>query len=131
MNSSSPSLKRWLKVVIRSLHIVGIAGVSGGIFFELPPEAWRGYVHLAVATGLLLITVDSFSNHHWFTQVRGVAIYCKLGLLCLLGLGPPTSHYSLVAILLISGVIAHAPGKFRYYSLLHRRVINSPNDVKG
>jgi len=37
----------------------------------------------------------------------------------------------LAVIIIISAVISHAPGKLRYFSLYHGRVITSTNDTKG
>jgi len=56
--------------------------------------------------------------------VRGQAIFLKLFLLSTvfwLFDEPQSSVYLLV--ILISGVISHAPGKVRYYSLWHGKVL--------
>ena len=58
-------------------------------------------------------------------------ILCSLILLAWLVSYPAWGSVLLLVIIIISGVISHAPGKLRYYSLYHRRVINSSNDAKG
>jgi hypothetical protein len=55
----------------------------------------------------------------------------KLILLGFLGSNPAWDSTLLIVIIIVSGVISHAPGKLRYYSVYHRKVITSDNDTKG
>ena len=125
------SIKRWLKISLRTLHLLAIAGVGGGILFGLDEALWINYWWLAMASGVLMMLMDIISNPVWLVQVRGVVIELKLVLLALLGLYPDWDSFLLFVIIIISAVISHAPGKLRYYSLYHRRVITSDNDAKG
>ncbi len=125
------SAKRWTKISLRTLHLLAVAGVGGGILFGLEKDLWISYWWLALATGILMMTVDIISNPVWMLQVRGVSIYIKLILLACLGINPDWDGPLVVLIIIISAVISHAPGKLRYYSVYHRRVITSNNDSKG
>jgi len=58
-------------------------------------------------------------------------ILAKLILLAFLGSNPAWDSTLLIVIIIVSGVISHAPGKLRYYSVYHRKVITSDNDTKG
>lgn len=124
-------LKRWIKISLRTFHLLSIAGVGGGILFGLEKDLWLNYWWLALASGALMMLMDMLSNPVWIVQVRGVAILAKLLLLMLLGYNPAWDTFLLVVIIVISGVISHAPGKLRYYSFYHRRVITSDSDTKG
>lgn len=124
-------LKRWSKISLRTLHLLGVAGVGGGILFGLDKVLWLNYWWLALASGALMMLMDCIPNPVWLVQVRGVSIILKLILLALIGYHPDWDLFLLVVIIIISGVISHAPGKLRYYSLYHRRVINSASDSKG
>lgn len=128
---SSTTLKRWAKISLRTLHLLSIAGVGGGILFGLEKELWIDYWWLAMVSGVLMMLMDMVSNPVWIVQVRGVVILVKLLLLILLLNNPAWSTFLLVLIIVISGVISHATGQLRYYSLYHRRVIRSENDAKG
>lgn len=128
---SSTTLKRWAKISLRTLHLLSIAGVGGGILFGLEKELWIDYWWLAMVSGVLMMLMDMVSNPVWIVQVRGVVILIKLLLLILLLNNPAWSTFLLVLIIVISGVISHATGQLRYYSLYHRRVIRSENDAKG
>lgn len=124
-------IKRWSKISLRTLHLLSIAGVGGGILFGLEKELWDSYWWLAIVSGGLMMLMDMVANPVWILQVRGFAIMVKLLLLLLLLDYPQWGSFILVLIIVMSGVISHAPGKLRYYSLYHRRVITSENDGKG
>jgi len=125
------TIKRWTKISLRTLHILAIAGVGGGILFGLDKEIWINYWWLAMASGILMMLMDIISNPVWLVQVRGVVIELKLILLALMGVYPDWDKVLLVVIIIISAIISHAPGKLRYYSLYHRRAITSNSDSKG
>ena len=125
------TIKRWTKIGLRTLHLVSVAGVGGGVLFALEKDLWLHYWWLALVSGALMMLVDITANTMWVVQVRGVAIIVKLMLLVLLGLHPGWDNLLLVTVIIISAVISHAPGKLRYYSLYHRRVIDSDQDLKG
>ena len=125
------SLKRWTKISLRTLHLVAVAGVGGGILLGLDKGLWIDYWWLAIVSGGLLILMDVSSNPVWLIQIRGLSVYLKLILLLLLGSYPAWDRLLVLVIIIISGIISHAPGKLRYYSIYHRKVIISDVDTKG
>jgi hypothetical protein len=131
MSTNRAVVKRWTKTSLRALHLVGVAGVAGGVLFGLDERLWTDYWWLALASGALIMLVDIVSNPLWLVQIRGVAIIGKLVLLTFLGHAPDWDRVLLIAVIVISAVVAHAPGSVRYYSLFHLRVVNSSEDSKG
>ncbi len=125
------TVKRWSKISLRTLHLLAVAGVGGGILFALEKDLWINYWWLALVSGVLMMLMDIAANPVWIVQVRGVVIIFKLILLSLMVSYPAWGSFLLIVIIIISTVISHAPGKLRYYSLYHRRVISSENDAKG
>ncbi len=125
------TVKRWSKISLRTLHLLAVAGVGGGVLFALEKDLWINYWWLALVSGILMMLMDIVANPVWIVQVRGVVILLKLIPLALLGSYPGWDSFLLAVIIIISAVISHAPGKLRYYSLYHRRVISSENDAKG
>lgn len=123
--------KRWLKIILRTLHILSIIGVGGAIIFNIPFSQWVWYWYVAVATGVAMVAIDALSNFLWLVQIRGIVIYIKLGLLMFLGGNMLINQLVLITIVIISAIISHAPGDIRYYSIVHRRRINSFQDSKG
>jgi len=133
------NIKRWTKISLRTMHLVAVAGVGGGVLFGVDQQLWLNYWWLALISGALMMLIDAASNPVWLVQVRGMAIILKLILLVFVGWGPGSDSgwspgwdvFLLFIIIVISGVISHAPGNLRYYSLYHRRVISSGKDSKG
>ena len=125
------STKRWAKISLRTLHLLAVAGVGGGILFGLEKGLWINYWWLALVSGALMMVIDIVSNPVWVVQVRGLTIFLKLILLAFLGSYPSLDGWLLAVIIIISAVISHAPGKLRYYSVYHRRDTSSVNDSKG
>lgn len=116
--------RRWLSITLRTLHLIGIAGLAGAYLFHLPDNQWMPYLWLAVLSGFLMAAMAIYVDGIWLLQLRGQAIFLKLLLLSTvfwLFDEPQTMIYLLVIIL--SGVVSHAPGKVRYYSLWHRKVL--------
>ncbi|MGB5485782.1 MAG: hypothetical protein WBN06_00115 [Lysobacterales bacterium] len=128
---NKPTVKRWTKISLRTLHILAVAGVGGGILFGLEKGLWINYWWLALVSGVLMMLIDIISNPVWVVQVRGLVIFLKLILLAFMGNGAGLDSLLLTLIIIISAVISHAPGKLRYYSVYHRKVISSDNDSKG
>jgi len=125
------SIKRWTKICLRTLHLLAVVGVGGGILFELEKGFWINYWWLALSSGALMMLMDMISNRVWLLQIRGLAILLKLILLAILGVYSAWDSYILIAIIIISAIISHAPGKLRYYSVYHNKIIISDLDTKG
>ena len=127
----SQEIRRWSKISLRTLHIIAVAGVGGGVLFGFGMERWEPYWWLSVISGVLLVLIDALANPVWLIQVRGLAVYIKLVLLVLLWKLPAWDVTLLLAIIVLSAVISHAPSNLRYYSLYHGKVIRSTLDTKG
>ena len=123
--------KRWTKISLRTLHLLSVAGVGGGILFGIEKNQWINYWWLALASGSLMMLLDIVANRIWLVQIRGLSIIFKLFLLAMLGIYPSWDGFLLAVIVVISAVISHAPGKLRYYSIYHKKVIISNLDTKG
>ena len=125
------AIKRWIKISLRTLHLISVAGVGGGILFGLEQSLWVSYWWLALVSGALMIAIDVIPNPVWVVQVRGLVILLKLILLAFLGSEPSIDRLLLIIIIVMSAVISHAPGNLRYYSIYHRKVISSVYDSRG
>jgi len=128
---ASQEIRRWSKITLRTLHIIAVAGVGGGILFGLDHDQWLHYWWLSVVSGVLLVLIDALANPVWLIQVRGLSVYIKFVLLVCLWKFPAWDIALLLTIIVLSAVISHAPSKLRYYSPYHRRFIRSNTDVKG
>lgn len=121
-------VRRLAKVAVRTLHLVGAAGLFGGAMMG---QFATSYVALVLVSGVVLTLLDIGRNLLWFVQWRGVALYLKL--VCLAAMH--TLHWPavpcLVVVIVISGLISHAPSWIRYYSLRHGRVVTSSEELLG
>ncbi|QYZ66347.1 MAG: hypothetical protein OI74_09005 [Gammaproteobacteria bacterium (ex Lamellibrachia satsuma)] len=116
---------RWINIGLRTLHLIGIAGVGGGYLYAAADETWRIYLDLCLASGLLLSLLFFYANGIWLLQLRGHVIMLKLLLLYAITLWPDLSMPLLLMIIALSGWISHAPGSVRYYSIFYRRRIET------
>ncbi|MBN1008160.1 hypothetical protein [Amphritea pacifica] len=116
--------KRWISIMLRSLHLVGIAGLAGAYLFHQPQAAWFPYLLLAVGSGVLMVAKELYVDSIWLYQLRGQLILFKLLLLsaAIYWFTQPQAWIYIVVIL-ISGVISHAPGKVRYYSIIYGKTL--------
>lgn len=116
--------QRWTNILLRTLHLIGLAGVGGGFFYPAADNSWMPYFYLAMASGIGLMAISIWSNGVWLVQLRGQSILFKVLLLALIPSFPEAKLPLFLAVIIISGLIAHAPGNIRYYSLYHRRRID-------
>ncbi|MBD3610597.1 MAG: hypothetical protein HUJ30_08610 [Gammaproteobacteria bacterium] len=114
--------KRWLGIILRTMHLVGLLGVGAGVLFSVEESAWMPYLWFTMATGGVMMLIEFWTSAVWAVQFRGLATITKVTLLALI----PVSDWDLalmIAIVIISAVFAHAPANVRYYSIYHRRVL--------
>ena len=114
---------RVVKVAARTVHIVAMALVLGGVAYAAPVSALELPIGLAIASGLLLLGLDLWKSGTWLTQGGGVAVLLKLALLALGQSFPAARFECYLAATTIASIGAHMPKSWRHWSFLHRRVI--------
>lgn len=112
-----------MNISLRTLHLIGVAGLGGAWFYQVSEAVWRPYLWLALLSGAVMVALAVWSNGIWLLQLRGQVILFKLMLLGLMLLFPGLSWPLGMTIIVISSVISHAPGNLRYFSPWHRRRI--------
>ncbi len=108
--------KRWFDILLRTIHLIGLLGLSGGILFNAEHSLWFPYFLTTIISGLAMVVLSVWSNGKWLLQNRGLMIILKVFILFLLAVFPEYALYLLIFIVIISGISSHAPAKFRYYS---------------
>jgi len=116
---------RILRTTLRTLHVLAFGAYYGGHVFQVPTERLFPALVAVVVTGGLFAVFEAWSNPVWLHQLRGVCTYVKIMLLASVGLFWEQRIWILTLIVIIGVVVAHAPSRFRYYSVLHRRVVDS------
>ena len=121
--------QRWLNIILRSLHLLGVAGMGAAFLgAPAPHRGWNVYLFLTLATGICMTLLDAWSDRRWLAQLSGQTVLLKLLLLGLIPLCPAAREERFNAVILISAVVSHAPARVRHYSLRHRHASDRPPD---
>jgi len=117
--------KRLIKISLRSFHLVGISVLTGGFYYSMPIEGIRLYLWISVISGLGMILVDFICNGVWIIQNRGWMVLLKVILVGNISYFYPQEFYVVIIVIIFSGLLSHAPGNFRYYSIYHKKRIEN------
>ncbi len=120
---SLPHARAW-NITARTAHIAVIAVLVGGHAYDAPSADLRPILWLAIATGAALIFLEAFSVRlKWLVQGRGLMVLAKLALLVLIPWLWSVRVPILLATIVLASVGSHMPARFRYYSVVDRRVL--------
>ena len=118
---------RTLRTTLRTLHIMAVSVFYGGHVYGVDAARLEPALYAVLASGGLFVALEVARAPIWLVQLRGVATFVKLGLVASLGAFWEQRLLLLTLALVIGSVVAHMPGRFRYYSLVHREVVG-PRD---
>jgi hypothetical protein len=110
-------------IALRTAHLAAMGVLLGGHAFGEPASYLLPALWWTIGTGAALGTLEAGWRFDWFHQGRGLMTLAKLGLLLLI---PWLWDYRLpilLAVVVLASVGSHMPARFRYYSVLYRRVI--------
>lgn len=105
--------ERWVNICLRSAHLVGVAGIGGGFLLDVQTAVWDFYWYLTLATGITLSVLYLWSSVAWLFELKGLAIIIKTTLLAVALALPSMRAELFVLVIVISGVMAHAPAWVR------------------
>jgi len=117
--------QRWLNVLFRTSHLVGLGGLGAGFLYPEVGLEWLNYLYLTVLSGLGLTIISIYSNGIWLIQLRGQIVFIKLFLMAMIPYVPSFGAEIFITVIVLSGWIAHAPARVRYYSIYHRRRVEN------
>ncbi|MBM4090846.1 MAG: hypothetical protein FJ276_15695 [Planctomycetes bacterium] len=116
--------KRAVNIALRTAHI-GVSGVLlGGHVFAVGADRLTPWLVAVVITGVLLTCVEAYPRACWFYQGRGLFVLAKLGLICLVPWFWSYRVAILSAVVVLASVGSHMPARYRYFSVLHGRVLD-------
>jgi hypothetical protein len=122
---------RALKIGFRTIHIGAMGLLLGGLAFDISPERLQVSFWVTVGSGVALVLVESGARWLWFHQLSGVMTLTKVALFAAVPLAWDFRLPILLAVLVIGSVGSHMPGRFRHYSVWHRKVIRDKSDFGG
>jgi len=114
---------RPLRTTLRTAHLIAFGTLYGGHVYGLPAERLWPALLATVGTGGALTGLEVYRLPLWLFQLRGVATLMKIVLVAAVAVCWPCRVWLLTAAIIIGGVASHMPGRYRYYSIIHRRVI--------
>jgi len=129
-----PGWNRALRILLRTVHILGFSVLLGGHWFDLPRETLTPWLYLAVFSGAGLMGLDLLAGLDWFLQLAGAMTAAKLVVLGLIPLFWEQRLSLLLAALVIGSVGSHMPGSLRHYLLfpfLKRSIWGRPGAQNG
>jgi len=98
--------------------VLSAAGLLGAHAFEVQPATAAPWLHATLLTGVLLLLLDLHESAAFLLQVRGLIVILKLALVGVLPWLGSYGTWALAAIVLVSVVSSHAPGRVRYFLLV-------------
>ncbi len=116
--------RRATRIAARTVHIVAMALVLGGVAYAAPARALAVPLALTVASGVLMIGMDLWKSGAWLYQGSGAAVLLKLALLALGQMLPAARLECYLAATAVASLGAHMPKAWRHWSFLDRRVID-------
>lgn len=116
---------RWAQVVLRTVHIAGMAVMVGAAPYAADRRALRVATALTVLSGLGLWALDLAKSFAVMVEGAGAALALKLGCLLMVLAFPGARFEWYLAAAAVASVGSHMPGRWRHYSFLHGRVLDA------
>ncbi len=118
-----PYARAW-NIAARTAHIAVTSVLVGGHVFDASRSQLLPWFYATVVTGLVMMFLESFPKLCWFYQGRGLLVIAKLMLLATIPWAWGCRVPILFAVIVLASVGSHMPARFRYYSIVHRRVLD-------
>ncbi len=115
--------QRWVRISLRTAHLISMAFLVGGTAQGYAPTDQPAALWATFVSGLLFIALEVFNTGVWLFQVKGLAVMVKVLLLASAVAAPGSGVTLMVIAIVIGGISSHMPGKYRYYSLWHGRIV--------
>jgi len=119
-----PHERAW-NVGLRTLHLMAFGVLLGGHFWDVQAELLLPALAMTVASGAALMGLELYKSFYWLFLGKGLMVLAKLVLLLSVLLFWEARVPLLFAVVALASIGAHMPARFRYYSVLHRRVLET------
>jgi len=108
--------RRWLSIILRSLHLAGVVLVGVGVLSNGTQSA-AGFV-LMLLTGFALYVLELWRHPRCWREIAGLLTPVKLITLLVMMLVPELTVPLFWLLLIASSVVSHAPYEFRHIKVL-------------
>jgi len=110
-----------LRILLRTVHILGFSVLFGGHWFNVPREALLPWLYCTVFSGAGLMGLELRAGFDWVLQLEGGMVAAKLVVLSLLPFFWDQRLALLALVMVIGSVGSHMPGSLRHYRLFPSR----------
>jgi hypothetical protein len=115
--------QRWVRISVRTWHLLAMGYLLGGTAHGLALADQPLGVWMTFASGAVFVALELYASCVWLLQLKGLAVIVKLLLLGAAVAATGSGLPYLVAAVVIGGISSHMPGKYRYYSPFHGRIV--------
>jgi hypothetical protein len=116
--------ERGISIGLRTAHLMTSGLLLGGHAFDAAPHRLILLLYLTIASGLGLVALELYSSCRWIYLGKGLMVTLKLALLIAAGVWWDQRVVFLLLVVLVGSVGSHLPARYRYYSVIHGRVIS-------
>ena len=106
--------RRWLNLSLRAAHLAGIVLLGASLLGAGEPGPG---ILLTLVSGLGMFAGDLWANPGHVREIAGFGVLLKLALVAVMAFHPPLALPLFWAILVISTLLSHAPGRLRHHRL--------------
>ena len=106
---------RPLQVVLRTIHIIAMGMVLGGVAWGGTRESLWTWILATILSGLLLLGIDLWKSCAFLVQGAGVAVLLKLVLLGLGNLFPAARLEWYLAATAVASIGSHMTSAWRHF----------------
>jgi hypothetical protein len=124
MKQRRPAWTRAVDIFLRICHIGVTSVLLGGAVLQVPMTQLFIWHNLTISTGCALVISEVYHCRHWLYQGRGAMALIHIGLLGGIHLRPDMITPILITVLVFGVVGSHMPKNLRYWSFVHRRVVD-------
>jgi len=118
--------ERGMNIGLRTAHLMTSSILLGGHVFDVQPSRLLVYLLLTIASGSGLILLELYRSCRWIYLGKGILVLVKLALLVAAAVWWEHRVALLLLVVVVATVGSHMPGRFRYYSVIHGRVLRDP-----
>ncbi len=109
----APAWRRWLGIVLRSLHLAGVT-LLGAAVLGAPVDLRWGALPM-LASGLALLAVERADGRIRLAELAGVVVLAKLALTAWMVADARLAPWLFWIVLIASALSSHAPRDLRHW----------------
>jgi len=114
---------RAFRTALRTAHLAAFGALYGGHLYGVDASRLVPALVATLLTGGALMLLEAYRTPAWPFQVRGLATFAKILLVAAVAVWWEQRIALLTGAIVIGGVVSHMPSRFRYFSVLHGRVV--------